>query len=260
MKTVVYQSYRTVDVAQWIERCMESVRDWAELKGFDYAFIDDEIFDRVPDWYRQKANNSIWLMTDLARLELAREFLADGYDRTIWVDADILIFDPDRFDIDIDSEYAFCKEVWVLPVKEGKLPIKLQTNNSVTIFTRNNSFLDFYIYACQSIVRNLGKDFSGLEVGTQFLSQLYRDLRFQRLHDVGQFSPILCWDIVNGDGAISAAYIDKVGEPIRAANLCGSFRNRKYGGVLMDDQFFATVIDRLIVSKGDVVNIRQPNS
>ena len=59
MKTVVYQSYRTTSVPAWIDECMKSVRRWAQLKGFEYVFFDDEIFERVPSWYRQKANNGI---------------------------------------------------------------------------------------------------------------------------------------------------------------------------------------------------------
>lgn len=254
MKTVVYQSYRTFDVAPWIERCMESVRDWAGLKGFDYSFFNDEIFERVPDWYRQKTNNSIWLITDLARLVLAKEFLADGYDRTIWLDADIIIFDPDRFNIAVEKEYAFCREVWIRPIAERKISVRQKTNNAVTVFTSNNSFLEFYIHACQSIVRNLGTDFSGLEVGTSFLTLLHKTLQFQRLHDVGQLNPILCSDIARGGGPFSAVYIDRVGEPIRAANLCSSYRNKEFDGVLMNDEFYATVTERLFATKGEIIN------
>ena len=55
LKTLVYQSFRTTDVPLWIERAMKSVRDWAEVRGYDYEFIDDKIFDLVPEWYLKKA-------------------------------------------------------------------------------------------------------------------------------------------------------------------------------------------------------------
>ena len=53
---------------------MKSVRDWAEVRGYDYEFIDDKIFDLVPEWYLKKAEGKITLITDLARLELARQY------------------------------------------------------------------------------------------------------------------------------------------------------------------------------------------
>jgi len=95
MKTVVYQSYRTRDVAPWLATCQASVRDWAARAGHDYRHYGDELFDRVPDWYRAKAGSLVLPVSDLARLVLARELLAEGYDRTVWVDADLLVFDLD---------------------------------------------------------------------------------------------------------------------------------------------------------------------
>ncbi len=50
--TVVFQSFRTRDVPAWITRCMETARAWAALRGFDYQFLDDRFFDRIPDRYR----------------------------------------------------------------------------------------------------------------------------------------------------------------------------------------------------------------
>ncbi len=41
MKTIIYQSYRTENVPTWISTCMQTVKDWATLKGLDYQRIDD---------------------------------------------------------------------------------------------------------------------------------------------------------------------------------------------------------------------------
>src|SRR5258706_16177245 len=90
MRTVVYQSYRTNSVPTWITRCLESVREWAKCQGFDYVFIDDRLFEYAPQWYRTKVKDDILLISDLARLKLAKEFLDQKYQRTIWVDADVL--------------------------------------------------------------------------------------------------------------------------------------------------------------------------
>ena len=54
MRTLVFQSYRTVDVPAAIERSMRSVRNWASARGHEYAFHDDTFFDAVPAWYRER--------------------------------------------------------------------------------------------------------------------------------------------------------------------------------------------------------------
>ncbi len=52
MKTAVYQSYRTRDVPAWVNRCMQSVRAWADAQPFDYRFIDDRLgrYRRARRW------------------------------------------------------------------------------------------------------------------------------------------------------------------------------------------------------------------
>jgi hypothetical protein len=42
----------------------------------------------------------VHLVSDLARLTLARDYLAQGYDRALWVDADVVVFDPDALALD----------------------------------------------------------------------------------------------------------------------------------------------------------------
>ena len=62
-------------VPAWINSCLRSVRAWASLCGFDYRFFGDEIFERVPAWYRERANGRLPVMTDLGRLILVRDEL-----------------------------------------------------------------------------------------------------------------------------------------------------------------------------------------
>ncbi len=67
MKTVVYQSYRTTAVAPWITRALETVRRWAEARGFAYEFFDDALFDTVPAWFRERVGGHKVIMSDPAR-------------------------------------------------------------------------------------------------------------------------------------------------------------------------------------------------
>jgi hypothetical protein len=103
MKTIVYQSYRTQQVPPWITTCMGTVRAWADQQGFDYRFYDDGFFEYAPQWFRDKAQHGICPVTDLARLVVARELLAQGYERTVWVDADLLVFAPEQLRLDLDA-------------------------------------------------------------------------------------------------------------------------------------------------------------
>src|SRR5687768_12761993 len=132
-KTIVYQSFRATDVPSWVEACLASARAWAEARGFAYRFIDDRFFESCPAWYREKVRDNVLLMSDLARIVLARELHREGFDRTVWVDADILIFAPDAFDVhagDADQPYAFCDELWV-SFEQGKFVGRRKVNNAV---------------------------------------------------------------------------------------------------------------------------------
>jgi len=247
---------------------MQTVQAWAALKGFDYLFIDDRLFDYVPQWYREKVNGQVQLISDLARLELARELLASVYERTIWVDADLVVFDAERFDIRISEEYAFCREIWLEKLEvlralrygltslnwPRRVEARFRVNNSVTVFTKSNSMLDFYIHACKLLVKNKRGEIPKQEVGTFFLTRLYKSLRFPLLTDIALFSPLVMHDIAGGRGDYVKLYIKEFGSPVRAANLCASYSGEKYNGLMMSDHLYALVLDRLIESKGALVN------
>lgn len=251
MKTIVYQSYRTFNVPTWIEKCMETVKKWAKVKGFDYEFIDDRLFEYVPKWYAEKSNNNILLISDLARLELAKEYLGKEYDRTIWVDADIVVFDIDNFKIDITEEFAFCREIWVDKLPNNKIRYGGGINNAVTVFTKKNSMLEFYIYACKSLVKNKAGNIDKFDVGTRFLSSLYPNVYFQLMTNVGLFSPYMMWSIATDKSDFIEQYMKKFKFPMQAANLCSSLKNTHYND---GDYIYNKVFDNLINTKGKIVN------
>src|SRR6202035_2631516 len=113
MKTVVLQSFRTTNVPAWMQRCMSSVRAWADLHGYDYEFMHDRIFDLCGADYLAQVGDNKRSITNLARLELIRLRLAGEFERAIWLDADTFVFAPATFRMDIREGYAFSREVWV---------------------------------------------------------------------------------------------------------------------------------------------------
>lgn len=258
MKTIVYQSYYGDETPIWLQKCMQTAKDWAQLKGFDYQ-REDNLFDYVPDWYRDKAQGKISLIADLARLNMAKKFLAQGYEQSIWIDADVVIFAPDKLTFDTTENCLLCREFWLGTKKDNNsgeetLSCQEKVTNSILFFTKDNSFLDFYIYACQSIMKNQTDQFSHLAVSTEFLSELYQVVELPLLYHMGLFSPLLMQGLVEEKAEIIQFYAKSLRSPIYAANLCFSFRNKVCRGVLMTDKLFEDVTDMLISTKGETIN------
>ncbi len=257
MRTVVYQSFRTKDVPQFISRCMETVRLWSRIKGYEYRFIDDGMFGYAPDWYREKTAGNICLISDLARLELAKEFHGNGVERTIWIDADVVVFNPEKFAVDTSDGHAFCKEVWV-DRRNNRMGlvrprVSNRVNNSVMVFCRGSSFLDRYIHDCKSIVRN-GSKLAGCEVGTLYLTGLHKETPMKLIQNVGLFSPLVMKDIVDGKGRFLRAFARAFETPVYAANLCNSFMGKEFKNIYMHERIYDIVTEKLIESVGGIVN------
>ena len=246
MTTVVHQSFRTTDVPPWIERCLASVRDWARDRGWDYHFVGDDIFELVPDWYMEKTRGCLPVATDLGRLEMARRLLERGYRRTIWLDADVLVFDGERFDIAINEGYAFGREIWIQHDARGRLKTFRNVHNAVSVFVAGNSLLDFYIHACHTIVGRSEGPMVPQLVGTKFLTALGNIMGFPLIDDVAMLSPLVLRDIACGGGAALDLLRRTMTGPARAANLCAS--------LAVDEALLAEVCERLIATRGSVVN------
>lgn len=224
--TIVYQSVSPHPIPPWLETCLESVRNWSEQKGWEYALIGDEIFSLLPDWYWEKTCHQKVIATDLGRLLLAKTFLQEGYDRAIWLDADVLVFAPKKLKIPITEEYAFGKEVWV-QYKNQKLKAYPKVHNAICVFCQNNSFLDFYIHACQRIIKNFqGTQMVPQLVGPKFLSLLHNTMQLPLIPEVAMFSPLVLEDILKGGGKALALHQKNQKSPIYAANLSASCVNQ----------------------------------
>ena len=254
MKTLIIQSYRTRDVAPWIATCLESVRAWSAVSGCDYEFVDDALFDLAPAWVRDRCGTQILPVTDIARLYLMRERLRLGWQRVVWIDADVLVFAPERFVLDDGMPYALCREVWLSRhgdrVETGEF-----VNNAVIVMTPSQPILDFWLFAAEEILRThppgpIGK----LIVGTHLLTDLARAMPLRVISNVGLFSPPVILDIARGGGPSVQTWARRQGHVVDAANLCASLQDREAGGACIAAADLEQAVVALVRSKGAIVN------
>jgi hypothetical protein len=126
-------------------------------------------------------------------------------------------------------------------------------NNSIAVFIRQNTFLDFYIAACHTIVRQAEKLDTHL-VGTRFLTTLSTVLPMQLVEGAGMLSPVLMQSILQNRHEPLRVFQKLTGSPLSAANLCASFRNRVVDGVTLNDSFYESVMDSLLESRGAIIS------
>jgi len=185
-------------------------------------------------------------------LEKIWDYSYEGYDRTIWIDADILVFDEPAFRIEVASDFAFCYEVWLWK-EQGATARQAGVNNSVSVFVRGNAFLDFCIWAHEDLVRR-GKQVLTHGTSTRLLSALYRAVPFTLLTNVGMLSPVVAQDIRDGTNRIAREYAGLHGRPLRAINLCGSMCGKMAEGRVLDDGDYGAIVDTMLRTRGAMLD------
>jgi hypothetical protein len=116
--TIVIQAFRNHTIPAWIQRCLDSVQKWAGFYGHNYSLAGDEFYDLCGPEYLARGSKNPQALTNLARLVATRQRLDAGYERVIWMDADVFVFDPANLVFDFSAEslttgYAFGREVWL---------------------------------------------------------------------------------------------------------------------------------------------------
>lgn len=228
MAALVLQSFHA-DPPDWIADAMAGVRAWAEGAGFDYRRVGDEIFERVPPALRAKAGPYPQIATDLGRLELLREALEQGYERAVWLDADVVVFAPERLDLaaaDADG-YAFGREVWVQPRQRGDgLEARRNVHNAICVFDRGNPMLAFYAHAAGRVLdRAEAGRLPPQIVGPKLLTSLHNTVNLPLIESCGMASPPVVRDLAAGGGPALELLRTESPVPPAALNLCHSLRD-----------------------------------
>lgn len=116
------------------------------------------------------------------------------------------------------------------------------------MFTKGNSFLDFYIHACQSIIRRMDGEMVPQIVGPKLLTSLHNTVGFALIDEVGMVSPLVLKDLAEGGGEA----LDLLGREqlkMRAANLSASLSAKETDGITVSEKMVEAAIDRLLSKK-----------
>jgi len=252
MQTLIVQSYRTHAVAPWIGTCLKSVQAWAAASGYAYEFVDDRLFDYAPAWVRQRCAAQLLPVTDVARMHLLRERLQQGWQRVVWVDADVLVFAPERFVLDRDAPYALCHELWLRIDAAGRVDSEEKVNNAVMLVTREQPMLAFWIYAVEEILRaHAPHEIGPLTASTRFFTELATIMPLRVLRNVGLLSPPVVRDVA-ADGPLPREWARRFGHPVGAVNLCASLQDRVSAGAVVGERELQRAVDVLLHSRGGV--------
>jgi len=219
--TLVIQSHRHPLPAQWIGECLASVHRWADIMGFDYRFMGDELFDALSPEIIAKTREQVVVASDLARLKWMQRHLFEGYRNVIWCDADFLIFDPVNFMLPA-ADFALGREIWVQPNGRGRLKVYHRVHNAFLMFRRNNHFLDFYADAAERLLMMNKGSVPPQFIGPKLLSALHNLIVCPVMETAAMFSPQIIRDLLGGDGKALDAYRMKSSITPAGANLCSS--------------------------------------
>jgi hypothetical protein len=258
VRTVVIQSYRTNGAEPWMLRCMQSVQEWATARGYSYEFVDDALFDFLPATIRTDSNTPLLVKTDIARLGLLEDRLKHGRERAIWLDADVLIFDPDAFAMPEVCGAMFCHEIWTSFNPQGELIHRRGINNALMLFERGHPLLAFLRYASMELYQHRDPaSMSPVALGTDLLSKLGRLVPLRLNTQVACLSPLLLAAIYHTDHPEWLhTHAQQHGHRVCAANLCRSLlvdSSNLLRPRHLDTTQMQTLVEQLIATRGSVL-------
>lgn len=248
-KVAVLQSFRTVDVPSWITRCMDSVRQWAMSQGWDYLVLDDRFLDLPPSWVRERCGRNLYAVTDVARLIWAQDVLSGDRQRVIWVDADVVVFDPVGLARHVEAarEHGFARELF-LHVSGCRTDPRWGLNNALMVFDRHAPVLADYLQMCLERLEGCRDgEVPRTAMGPALLQQLDVAGCLHRIEGVGLFTPAMLEPFAAGRDALMRKYLSHCPVPPAAANLCHFMRNATTASRRPAfDRMYAAAVERLM--------------
>ena len=217
----VLQSCTPAAAQGWQQRCLDSVRAWATQQGHAHHWIDDALFDHLPDALRRRTAGQAVIASDLARLAWMQAALEDGAGAVLWLDADTLIVDPAQFRLPA-ADFAVGREVWVQA--DGRRWRSYRKVHHACLLARpGNVALPFYRDAAARIIlaHRDGHMVPQL-LGPKLLTALHNLAPFPVVETAGVLSPAVIHDLLAGGGPAYARWQRDSAVLPAAVNLCAS--------------------------------------
>ena len=240
-RTLVFQSHSTEALSSWHGPCLQSVRAWAHISGHEYKFLDNSLFDPLPDWFTQRCARGSLPATDFARLLWCEHFLKDGWDHVIWLDADILILAPEEFAVVDEGSHILCRELWMW-ADRGGLKGRWKVNNCVMGFSRGDDFLSLYKDRCETLIRDTSGPIDRLALGPMLLTRMAGERPLRTLSSVVTLSPAMLLAVRQRDQPVLQAFKRQWRAPVHAVHLCGSLLGRGGSPRLSADEEYAEAV------------------
>ena len=219
---------------------------WANQNKYHYKLIGDDILGVLPPKYLQNCFGRWSTITDLARLLLIKKYLNKQMSRVIWIDADVLIFAPRKFNIKVDGDHLIGREVWVSKRARNQWRARRHVHNAFLSFTGSSPLLDFLIYATQQIVEKLEVPASPQIVGPKLYTHLNNLIGFSILESAGMMAPAVMNDLIVGKGRALNCHLKALKEPMAAVNLSQSLINTTIDEIPVTHDLFDQTIDALV--------------
>jgi hypothetical protein len=251
--TIVIQTFRNHNIPAWIQRCLDSVQKWAGLHEHDYLLAGDEFYDLCGPEYLARGSKNPMAITDLARLVATRQRLDAGYQRVIWMDADVFVFDPKNLVFDypagsLSTGYAFGRDVWLYRDPARVIRVSPpRPHNALTFFTQDAADLDMLITLIRHIDAKRQIE-SNYQIGVRLLGGLQYSLMFPTFSHVGMFSPTLLHALVKRDKKLLQFYGRAYRYQACAGNLCLSKQDE------VTEEVLWSAMDHLEAGAGDAIN------
>lgn len=234
MRVLVLQSDKPPPRAAWRRRCLASVQSWAAGQGYAYRFLGDELFDPIPADVRLACRGVVLPLTDIGRLLWLQKLLDEGWDRVIWLDADILIFDPA---LRIEAE-AVGREIWISKGLSEGFRAADSVNNCVLSMSAGSPLLPRLVSATLAEVAGFDAPPYPRALGPDLFRRLHAAAPLPTTADIAMASPLMIRALATGDPGPLAAHRAIWDGPVRAANLCGS--------LIEDDDLALQAVQRLL--------------
>lgn len=237
-RVLTLQSDKPPPRAAWRRQCLASVRSWAAAQGYEYRFLGDELFGLIPDDLRRACRGVVLPLTDIGRLLWLKKLLDEGWDRVIWLDADILIFDPA---LRIEAE-TIGREIWISKGLRDGYRAAESVNNCVLSMTAGSPLLGRLLDATLARAATFSAPPHPRTLGPDLFRRLHAAQPMPVAADIAMASPPMIAGLATGDPAALAAHGGIWKGPVRAANLCGS--------LIEDDGLALQAVQRLLATPG----------